>query len=240
MHPIKSKNEEKETTLTTEILKIYPEIAKVGDLPVGRQAIQERPGLVHRLDKETSGILVIARNQKTFEYLKELFVNRKIKKTYLALVQGKFKEKRGIIDKPISLKPDTTRRTTSRGKMTKEAITEYEVLKTFEVPVELILNSNPRESVKKNLRESAFFNLLKIFPKTGRTHQIRVHLASIGHPIIGDAVYGKKINPFGLTRQFLHAESLEFNLEDGKRIKLEADLPNELKGIIMNLEKYEC
>lgn len=228
-HPIGGKNEGKEATLTQEILKIYPEIAKVGDPSAhayrqasGRQAIQERPGLVHRLDKETSGILVIAKNQKTFEYLKRLFGNHEIKKTYLALAHGKFKEKRGIIDKPISLKPNTTRRTTNKGKMAKEALTEYEVLKTFDFG-----------------NDSATFSLLKVSPKTGRTHQIRVHLASINHPIVGDTMYGKKTNPFGLTRQFLHAKSLEFNLENGKRIKLEADLPNELKKVILDLEKNE-
>ena len=220
----------KEKTLSDWLIKKYPEIKNVGDDP------KNRPGIVHRLDKDTSGIIIVPRNQKYFEYLKNLFQEHKIKKTYLALVWGEIKNKKGVIEKPISLKPGTTKRTVYKGKMEKPAITEYELIKTF---------SYPRKSMP-NQHESATFSLMKVIPKTGRTHQIRVHLASVGHPIVGDSLYGSKklaMNlskgiPFKLDRQFLHAKSLEFNISEGNRIKLEADLPNELREVIDKLEVY--
>jgi len=210
VHATKSSNE---PTLVDWLLKKYPEIKNVGD------NTEERPGIVHRLDRDTSGVILIPKNQKYFEYLKKLFQSHLIKKTYLALVYGKIKERQGVIDKPISIKAKTVKRTVHAGKMAKEAVTEYKTLKIF-----------------KSAEREDFFTLLKVMPKTGRTHQIRVHLASIGHPIVGDKLYGKKNNPLNLNRQFLHAESIEFNLENDQRIKIEADLPNELKNIILKLE----
>jgi len=211
-------------TLVDWVLENYPEIKNVGDAP------KIRPGIVHRLDKDVSGVILVARNQKYFEYLKNLFSpygrspegrqGSQIKKTYLALVYGKVdpvrngvsngvEPKTGIIEKPIFLKPGTTKRSVWQGKMEKPAITEYEVIKYF-----------------------SDFSLLKVMPKTGRTHQIRIHLSSIGHPIVGDTVYGKKTNPFNLKRIFLHAEALEFSPNEGKRIKIESELPRDLKNII--------
>jgi 23S rRNA pseudouridine1911/1915/1917 synthase len=197
----------KETTLVDWLLKNYPEVKGVGDEP------KIRPGIVHRLDKDVSGVILIAKNQKYFEYLKNLFGSGGIKKTYLALVYGKVEPKTGMIEKPIFLKHGTTKRSIWGGKMEKPAITEYKVI--------------------KNIGQD--FSLLKVMPKTGRTHQIRVHLVSIGHPVVGDSLYGKKINPFGLKRLFLHAESLEFSPSQSKRIKIESELPNELKLILKNL-----
>jgi len=218
VHPTATNTEK---TLSAWLIKKYPEIKNVGDDP------KNRPGIVHRLDKDTSGIIVIPRNQKYFEYLKNLFQEHKIKKTYLALVWGEIKNKKGVIEKPISLKPGTTKRTVFKGKMEKPAVTEYEVIKTFSYP-----------------RKPVTFSLLKVLPRTGRTHQIRVHLASIGHPIVGDSLYGsKKLAlslskgiPFKLDRQFLHAKSLEFNLSENRRIKIEAGLPKELQKIV---DKFE-
>lgn len=220
-HAVK-KSKLEERTLTDWLIKNYPEVKNVGDLP------EIRPGIVHRLDKDTSGVVLIARNQKYFEYLKKLFQTGQIKKTYLALVWGRVEPKTGIIEKPIRLKSGTIRRTVWRGKIEKEAVTEYKVIKYIEIS-----------------RQSTIFSLLKVTPKTGRTHQIRVHLASIGHPIVGDGLYGEKENPFGLKRQFLHAESLEFSTEDGGlpaaylpgrqgrhgKIKIEAGLPEDLRFI---------
>ncbi len=195
-----------EPTLADWLIKNYPEIKSVGDSP------EIRPGIVHRLDKDVSGVVLIARNQKYFEYLKNLFGAGQIKKTYLALVCGKVEPKTGIIEKPIYLKPGTTKRTIWQGKMEKQAITEYRVIKYF---------SN--------------FSFIRVMPKTGRTHQIRVHLSSIGHPIIGDTLYGKKTNPFNLKRIFLHAESLEFEVSEGHKIKIESGLPDELEEILKTL-----
>ncbi|MBI4034002.1 MAG: RluA family pseudouridine synthase [Candidatus Brennerbacteria bacterium] len=198
-----------ETTVADWLLGNYPEVKIVGDNP------NERPGIVHRLDKETSGILVVARNQKAFEYLKKLFQEHKIRKTYLALVRGEVK-KSGVIDAPIGLKPGTVRRSLKGNlKMVKEAITEYRPLKTIE-------------------KSGETFTLLELTPKTGRTHQLRVHLASIHHPVVGDGLYGRKSNPFSLDRMFLHASSIEFTVPNGTRLKLEADLPQDLEAVIDN------
>ena len=202
----------KENTLVDWLLKNYPEIKNVGDAP------EIRPGIVHRLDKDTSGVILIAKNQRYFEYLKKLFQTGQIKKTYLALVWGEVKQKTGEIAKSISLKPGGVKRTVWKGKMEKEAITEYKVIKSIKYQI-----SNIKEEV---------FSLVEAMPKTGRTHQIRIHLASIGHPIVGDALYGRKTNPFGLARQFLHAESVEFPVEEKRMIKVEAELSEELKNIL--------
>ena len=224
-----------ENTLVDWLIKKYPEIKNVGDpsalrpaqgrLKQSREAtssgqVNLRPGIVHRLDRETSGVILIAKNQKYFEYLKNLFQTRQIKKTYLALVWGKVEPKMGVIEKPIRLKSGTIKRTVWQGKMEKEAITEYKVIKFLKLKVD---------------KGEKIFSLVKVMPKTGRTHQIRVHLASISHPIVGDTLYGTKKNPFNLERQFLHAESLEFSLENGRRIKIEAGLPEELKSILKRL-----
>ncbi len=217
-------SKQKEKTLVDFILGKYPEVKNVGDDK------ENRPGIVHRLDKDTSGIIIIARNQKYFEYLKNLFQTKKVRKNYLALVWGKVKlpiGEKGIINKPISLKPGTTKRTVYGGKMTKEAITEYKALKFYKF--------------QKNKEEKSL-TLVEVSPLTGRTHQIRVHMAAIGHPVVGDTLYGGKrfLNLskeyFGLDRQFLHAQSLEFPPESGRKMKLEFELPKSLKNILDGLE----
>ena len=229
-----------EKTLVQWLLENFPEVAKVGDPSTGHSTLRvsgrsgseepsgsmnsmssgqvERPGVVHRLDKDTSGVLIVARNQQFFDYLKNLFQTNQVKKTYLALVFGEV-QKGGVIDKPIGLKPGTTKRSVMARnmKMIKSARTEYKPIKIFSAKGE-------------------FFTLLRIIPKTGRTHQIRVHLASIGHPVVGDALYSRKENPFGVKRQFLHAESIEFSKKSGERIKIEAALPEELKSFLQILE----
>lgn len=169
---------------------------------------EKRPGIVHRLDKDTSGVLLIAKNDATHQKLTKLFHDRKVKKTYLALVKGQPKSQKGRIEAPIN------RSTTNRKKMAvshqgKNAISTFEVMAAYRG-----------------------VSLLKVNIETGRTHQIRVHLASIGHPVVGDPVYGdKKLNDefkekHGLTRQFLHAAKLEI---DGKMF--EAPLPEDLQKI---------
>ena len=195
-------------TLADEVLAHYPEIKNVGDEPI------LRPGVVHRLDKDTTGVVIFARNQEFFNHLKNCFKEGKVKKIYKALVWGKT-PKNGTIEVPIGLKSGSTKRSVSAKnmKMVKSAITEYKTEKYF--------------SLGKDE-----FSLVQVFPKTGRTHQIRVHFLHIHHPIVGDPIYGKRKNPFELTRQFLHAESIEFPLASGSRIKIEADLPEELQKIL--------
>ncbi len=193
----------KQETLVGWLLNKYPEIKTVGDDP------SLRPGIVHRLDKDTSGVLVIAKNQKTFEFLKTQFKDRKVKKIYVALVKGSLGKTSGKIETPIK-----------RFSKTRDAITEYKVIKKFNPP-------------------AGGYTLLEVYPKTGRTHQIRLHLKAIGHPVLCDKLYTKTPDcPFGLKRQFLHARSLELNLPNGSRIKLEADLPEDLQTTLKLLE--EC
>ena len=152
--------------------------------------------------------MVVPRNQKTFEYLKNLFQARQIQKTYLALVQGTLKDNKGVIDRPIGIKNGTLKRSIHVEKMAKPAVTEYAVMGVFE-------------------RDGATYSLVEAYPKTGRTHQIRVHLASIGHPIVGDKIYGSKHQPAFASRLMLHAKSLSFSDGHGKRLAFEAPLPRD-------------
>jgi len=171
--------------------------------------------LVHRLDKDTSGLMVIAKNEKTYQWLKSQFLNRQIHKKYLALVIDSFKEKRGIIAKSISKsrKRGGSQTISPIGKM-RQALTRYEVVKEF-----------------------PHYSLLEVSPETGRTHQIRVHLASIGHPLAGDEKYKfkRQAKIEGLNRQFLHASYLQFQLLDGKIMEFESALPEELNNILEKL-----
>jgi len=212
----------KDYALTTWLLKHYPEVKTVGDDP------EQRPGIVHRLDKDTSGVILVPRSHEYFRYLKELFQSHGIKKSYLALVWGKVQEKKGTINKPISLKGGTTKRTVHDGKMTKEALTDYEVVKRFTF-----------DDPDTETRKIYDFTLVRAWPKTGRTHQIRVHLASIGFAIAGDTMYGAKKNPLALDRQFLHAESIEFLAAEGHKLNIEAELPADLKKVLARLEEFD-
>lgn len=209
-----------EESLINEILKKYPEIKNVGEPACQQTGTCLRPGIVHRLDKDTSGILLVARTQSGFEYLKNLFKDQKIKKSYLALVRGALKTKKGIISGVLGRTKTGIFGTYKLKGKERPAITEYKVLETF----------------KNSLGE---FSLLEVFPKTGRTHQIRVHLKSIGHPVICDKIYGGKnmTCPLGLTRQFLHAYSLEFISPSGAALRLEAILPEELNSVLEKLRK---
>ena len=175
-----------------------------------------RPGIVHRLDKDTSGILVVAKNDKAHIKMSEEIKNRKVKKTYIALVRGIVKENEATIDMPIG------RSTKDRKKMAvtkngKHAITHIKVLKRYKE-----------------------YTLLQINIETGRTHQIRVHLAEIGYPVVGDVVYSNGKNKFGVTGQCLHAQSLDFkHPTTGKQMHLVAELPQYFQNIINQLEDEE-
>jgi 23S rRNA pseudouridine1911/1915/1917 synthase len=205
-HTLKSKDE---PTLCEWLVLRYPELKVVGDDP------ENRPGIVHRLDKDTSGIMLIPRNQKYFEYLKKIFQNHEVKKTYVALTAGKPKQKEGVIDRAIGIKSGTTKRSIFSEKMAKSAITRFSVVDVFEN------NLNP-----KNI------SLVKIYPETGRTHQIRVHLASIGCPVLGDKLYGgiyKNITP----RLMLHALAVEFLVKPGEKILIEAPLTEDFEKVLV-------
>ena len=177
-----------------------------------------RPGIVHRLDKDTSGLLIIAKNDKAHIKMSEQIKDRKVKKTYIALVRGIISENEATINMPIG------RSTKDRKKMAvtkngKEAITHFKVLNRFTT-------------------NKASYTLLEVKIDTGRTHQIRVHMAEIGHPVIGDTVYSNGKNEFGVVGQCLHAEKLEFTHPiTEKKMKLEAPLPEYFEKIIEELEK---
>ncbi|MBI2462735.1 MAG: RluA family pseudouridine synthase [Candidatus Spechtbacteria bacterium] len=205
-------------TLVDILLKQFPEIADVGvdSLHAGYRIprMSVRPGIVHRLDKYTSGVMVVAHNQETFEWLTKQFKDRLIEKQYFALVVGNPKQDRGTIELPIgSLGVKKTTRHMRGGKARKwrEARTDWQVSKRYEG-----------------------FTLLSVTPKTGRTHQIRVHLSSIGLPIACDFFYGGKniLCPAGLSRFFLHASRLRFSLPGNRKMEFSADIPPELQEAI--------
>ena len=182
----------------------------------------ERAGIVHRLDRDTSGLLVVAKDENVHHRLSAMFADRKIKKTYIALAEGRFKEDRGEIKLPIG------RSRIDRKKMSvaidngRDAITAFEVEEEF--------------------RQAA---LLSVYPQTGRTHQIRVHLAYIGHPIIADQVYGSRFSSkiakkIGLERQFLHAAKLVFTHPVTEKVmEFEDPLPPDLAKSLENLRREE-
>lgn len=186
------------------LIKHYPSAASVGDSPA------LRPGIVHRLDRDTSGILLLTKTQSAFEFFKQQFQNRSIKKTYLAIVKGEVKNKSGEINLPIGIKSGTTKRSVHSSKMKRDALTAYRLKKVFS-------------------RDGNRFSLLEVFPKTGRTHQIRVHLAAIGHPVVGDPLYGHR----GSYRELmLHAHSLEGANLDGSRFRFSASPPPSFRAFL--------
>lgn len=247
VHPAKSADADrgagsdsrsKEKTLTDWILQNYPELKDVGEEQILQNGeIIKRPGIVHRLDKDTSGVILVAKTKEAHQYLKEQFQNRKVEKIYHAVVWGKFNEDKleGIIDKPIGRSASDFRKWSAeygaKGEL-REAVTGYKVLAQGLF--------TPR-----SLGEAGAY--VEARPKTGRTHQIRVHLKSIGHPVIGDKVYGgakhealivnKKIGTEEKKqRLMLHAVSIKLELPSGTHIKVESALPEEFE-VIKNLLK---
>lgn len=207
----------KEETLVDWVNMHYPKIseAHVGEsimLTSGGEI--KKPGIVHRIDRETSGVLLIAKTQESFLSLKAQFQARTIKKHYKTFTHGFFKEAKGIIDKPIGRSTSDFRRWSAeygaRGEL-REAVTRYEVLGQGE---------------SKGIRLS----YLDVFPRTGRTHQIRVHLKAVGHPILADKLYAPKAPlALGFNRVALHASSIVFKNMQGEEKRVEALLPDDFK-----------
>jgi len=223
----------KDITLADLLIERYPEIKTVGDNPV-------RPGIVHRLDKEVSGLMVIAKNNETFLHLKNQFKDRDIHKEYIALVNGKILNDYGVIDFPIkrsregykmAAMPHNTVDLLSRRKPTdrdqgnlegmfksREAITEYNVIKRF-----------------------IHYTLVQVKIKTGRTHQIRVHFFALGYPLVGDPLYfnkkskiqNKKVN---LGRIFLAANKLSFKDRSGEIKDFSLEMPAELTNFLKTIK----
>ena len=151
-------------TLVNALLNHCSDLSGIGGV--------ERPGIVHRLDKDTSGIVLVAKNETAHRVLARQFKNRQVEKVYLALVRGTVKKKSGTIEAPIGRHKINRKKMSADTDRGRQAQTRYEVLETF-----------------------GHFSYVRLFPKTGRTHQIRVHLASIHHPVLGDALYGGKVAP---------------------------------------------
>lgn len=197
-------------TLAQKIASQFPETKAVGEDAL-------RPGLVHRLDREVSGLMVIARTNAMFEHLKEQFKNRTIQKEYTGLVHGKTEKEHGLISKPIGRAKSRGGRMaahTQKYQDDKPALTEYYLLRTI-----------------KN------YSLLRIIIHTGRTHQIRVHLFSIGHPVVGDELYQiKRFKTVKLGRLFLHASRLGFRDLAGKYVEYTSPLPEELERFISQIQ----
>jgi 23S rRNA pseudouridine1911/1915/1917 synthase len=207
VHPTEQMEDD---TLANGLIAHYKELKDVGDHEL-------RPGIVHRLDKNVSGLLLVARNQKAFEYYKDLFKSRDITKIYHALVHGIMEMPTGDITLRIS-------RSKTKGRMAahpagsdlgKEAHTEYEVLKTLK-----------------------HFSYLKVQIHTGRTHQIRAHLNALEHPIVGDPLYKQRAvkQKLHVQRPFLHAKELSFVDQEGNSVHYESKLPKEFDDILKRID----
>lgn len=211
VHPSENNSDK---TLVNGLLVKYPDIRDVGEDRL-------RPGIVHRLDKDTSGVMIVARNNESFQFLKNQFKTRNATKKYIALVVGDVVKESGIINfsiarrrkiptKQIAVKTERQ----ARGKI-REAVTEYKVLRHLSI-------------------DKGKYTLVEVSPKTGRLHQIRVHFSAIGHPVAGDVKYGGRGAEIkGLERQFLHAESLEISIPskgsiDGELKNFKSPLPQDL------------
>lgn len=198
-----------------------PTARGVGEPRIGKEGKEiERSGIVHRLDRDTSGVMILAKNQPSFDHLKNQFLNKEVRKEYRALVYGAMKERWGTINRSIGRSAkDWKLRSADRGARghLREAVTEWECLKTAEY------HDEP-------------FSYVKLRPKTGRMHQLRVHLKAIGRPIVGDKLYAANVlgkgNDLGLNRLALHAFSLELTLPSLERKSFEAAIPTEFVSAI--------
>jgi 23S rRNA pseudouridine1911/1915/1917 synthase len=204
-------------TLLNALVHHCPDLAEVGDL--------SRPGLVHRLDKDTSGVLVAAKTALAHAQLVRQFHDREVEKIYVALVWGRFEQRRGKIDQEVGRHPTARQKMSAHPRRGKPAVTYWRVLEEYPGPL----------------------TLLELSPKTGRTHQLRVHLAAAGHPIVGDATYGGgaarlKENPrlknlrLLVKRQLLHARTLRLTHPvSGAAIVGEAPLPEDFRAVMQLL-----
>jgi 23S rRNA pseudouridine1911/1915/1917 synthase len=200
-------------TLVNALLAHCPDLPGVGDT--------KRPGIVHRLDKDTSGLIAVAKNDQALRYLQAQFKSREVSKHYIALVEGEIQPSNALIDAPIGRDPNQRKMMAvfspgvhqTKSKKARAAQTRYIALEYFEE-----------------------FSLVDCSPITGRTHQIRVHLSYIGYPIVGDKIYGRRKQRTPLNRHFLHAVQLAFRrLSDDTLLTISAELPTELQKTLDNL-----
>ena len=201
-----------EKTLIDAVIEQYPDLKTAGEAP--------RYGIVHRLDKDTSGILLVAKSTEALIFLQKKFINREVEKKYTCLVEGQMESEKGEIKTLIARAKGDPRKQRAYSpinapKSAREAITEYGIIEKF--------------------RD---YTLLEVQIKTGRRHQIRCHFSYLKHPVAGDKMYGFKNSkiPEGLERQFLHASYLKINLPSGKMRAFNSELPQELQRVLQNLK----
>ena len=192
-------------TLVNAVLAHCPDLPGIGG--------ELRPGIVHRLDKDTSGLIIVAKNDASYAHLQRQFKERQVHKLYVALVEGIINTSRGIIDAAVGRDPSQRKKMAVVQRGGRDARTEFVVRERF-----------------------ALHTLVDAMPLTGRTHQIRIHFASIGHPLVGDSVYGFRKQRLALRRHFLHAAQLEFILPGtSETLTLRSELPVELQAVLDEL-----
>ncbi len=214
-----------EPTVVDWVLEKYPEMKDVGEpLVISSQKDKNqvekviyRPGIVHRIDRDTSGVLAIAKNQDAFLFLKDQFQRREVEKTYNAFVYGEMDEDEGVVNRPIGRSRNDFRlwsaQRGARGEM-RDAVTHY-----------------------KAIARGNGYTFVEAYPKTGRTHQIRVHFKAINFPIIADPLYAPKREPaLGFNRLALHARTIQFEDTNGTRIMAEAPLPQDFEEALAKLQ----
>jgi len=192
-----------EGTLVNALLAYDPELARAGT---------DRPGIAHRLDKGTSGLIIVARHPAALHYLQRAFAEREVEKVYLALVEGHLQPPKGLIDAPVGRDPRNRKKMAVLAKGGRPAQTAYHVLEHLDD-----------------------YTLVEVQPLTGRTHQIRVHLAALGHPVVGDRVYGRRRQHLELEHPFLHAWKLRLKLPSGEERIFTAPLPPDLCRVLRAL-----
>jgi 23S rRNA pseudouridine1911/1915/1917 synthase len=212
----------KEPSVAEWVAEKFPETKGVGEpLKLSDGRIIDRPGIVHRLDRETSGVLLIAKNQEAFQKFKEQFQDRDIGKIYNAFLYGELEPTQGmgegVIDRPIGRSKSDFRKWSAqrgaRGEM-REAVTKYKILE-----------------------KNGGFTFIEVYPETGRTHQIRVHFKAVNHPVVCDSLYAPKREPaLGFSRLALHARSLTFTDLSGKSITVEAPFPEDFRAGIAKIK----
>lgn len=182
---------------------------------------EKRPGIVHRLDKDTSGLIIVAKNERALRMMQAQFKKRTISKVYLALVEGQLQPPAAMIDAPIGRDPRNRKR--------------MGVIPPGSAPS---LTARPSQTHYTTLVNYDDYTLVECRPRTGRTHQIRVHLAYIGYPIVGDTIYGRRKRKLGLKRHFLHAAELTFKRpSDNQELTIRAELPPELQAALDNIKE---
>lgn len=196
-------------TLVNAILAHCPDLPGVGG--------EKRPGIVHRLDKDTSGLILVAKNDKALRFLQNQFKKRTVEKVYLALCEGHFHGREALIDGPIGRDPKNRKRMAV-------------------IPPNVVAYGRAAQTKVRLLDYYGGYSYLECHPLTGRTHQIRVHLAFAGYPVVGDQIYGRRSRPLLESRHFLHAAELTFKRpSDGRVMTLRANLPEELQALLDQL-----